>query len=59
VAYFVILTSSDEEREVKKGYELGCNSYVTKPLTFEGFVIMIRNLLDYWLDLVRLPTGAG
>ncbi len=55
----VILTSSDDEREVKKGYELGCNSYVTKPTTFEGFVIMIRNLLDYWLDLVRLPTAAG
>lgn len=55
----VILTSSDDEREVRKGYELGCNSYVTKPTTFEGFVIMIRNLLDYWLDLVRLPTSAS
>ena len=46
----VILTSSDEDKDIKKGYELGANSYICKPLDFDGFskvaVHPIRALLD-------------
>jgi len=47
----VILTSSKEERDVINGYQLGCNSYVRKPVTLEEFSEAVRNLGLYWLLL--------
>jgi two-component system, response regulator len=45
----VILTSSAEESDLKKCYELGANSYVVKPVAFEDFVQKISQLGVYWL----------
>lgn len=47
----VILTSSQEDPDIKKCYELGANSYVTKPVEFEGFVKAIKELGFYWMIL--------
>lgn len=47
----VILTSSREEKDVANGYQLGCNSYVRKPVTFEQFSEAVRNMGLYWLLL--------
>jgi CheY-like chemotaxis protein len=52
----VILTTSGEESDVMSMYRIGCNSYVTKPVNFDKFVSLVDQLLDYWLNLVRLPT---
>lgn len=47
----IMLTSSKEESDVVKSYELGVNSYIVKPVDFDKFVEAIRNLGFYWLLL--------
>jgi two-component system response regulator len=51
----VILTSSKEEQDVIKGYQLGCNSYVRKPVSFDDFLDAARQLGLYWLLLNQAP----
>lgn len=52
----VVLTSSKESPDVLKCYDLGANSYIVKPVNFEGFAHAIRNLGFYWLLLNQSPT---
>jgi two-component system response regulator len=47
----VILTSSSEEPDRIRGYDLGVNSYVHKPVEFTEFVSLVGHLGDYWLDV--------
>jgi CheY-like chemotaxis protein len=51
----VILTTSQAEEDILKGYNLGANSYITKPVTFEGLVKVMNSLKNYWLEIVELP----
>jgi two-component system response regulator len=46
----VALTTSDEEKDRIKGYDLGINSYIRKPVDFDQFVTTVRELGLYWLD---------
>ena len=52
----VILTSSKEDRDIIKSYQLGANSYFVKPVDFEGFVEAITDLTRYWLELNQPPS---
>src|SRR5579864_5069723 len=54
----VILTSSNEERDRAKGYDLGANSYVRKPVDFGQFTEAVRQLGLYWLLLNESPPAA-
>lgn len=51
----IILTTSDEESDINGGYELGANSYITKPVDFDQFHEAIKQLGLYWLVLNQGP----
>jgi two-component system response regulator len=51
----VILTSSREEQDILNGYQLGCNSYIRKPVSFVEFAEAVKNLGLYWLVLNEAP----
>jgi len=55
----VILTSSDEERDIASGYGLGANSYVRKPVDFAAFTKAVNQLGLYWLVLNQSPPAPG
>ena len=56
----VILTSSKEQSDIVNGYNLGCNSYIRKPVDFNQFAEAIKQLGLYWLVLNEAPTkGKG
>ena len=54
----VVLTTSKAEEDILRSYDLGANSYVTKPVTFEGLASAIKILGQYWFDIVELPPRA-
>jgi CheY-like chemotaxis protein len=54
----VILTTSQTEYEIASAYNLGANSFIVKPVTFDGLVEVMRVATEYWLQIVHLPTGA-
>jgi DNA-binding NarL/FixJ family response regulator len=53
----VVLTTTDDEREVRRCYELGCNVYVTKPVNYENFAQAIRQL-GLFLAVMQVPQSA-
>ncbi|EWS99311.1 chemotaxis protein CheY [Pseudoalteromonas sp. SCSIO_11900] len=52
----VILTTSKQEEDMVKGYDLGAASYITKPVTFDGLVELMKTLGKYWVEFVELPS---
>ncbi len=53
----VILTTSKADTDIEKMYELGANSFISKPIEFEALVKLMRLLYEYWLQTVELPNG--
>jgi len=51
----VVLTTSNEQRDVIESYQLGVNSYIVKPVSFDQFVEVVRDLGFYWLLLNQAP----
>jgi CheY-like chemotaxis protein len=52
----VVLTTSKAEQDILRTYNLGANSFITKPVTFEALVDVIKTLTRYWFDIVELPS---
>jgi two-component system response regulator len=51
----VVLTTSQSEDDILRSYQLGANSFVTKPVAFDDFVEVMRGLNHYWCDVVATP----
>ena len=51
----VIMTTSKQEEDIVRSYELGVNSYITKPMDFEQFAKIIQEVGHYWFQVVVLP----
>jgi CheY-like chemotaxis protein len=51
----VVLTTSKADEDVYKSYDLGVNSYIVKPVTFEALVDILQTLEKYWFEIVELP----
>ena len=52
----VVLTTSKAEEDILRTYNLGVNSFITKPVTFDSFVEVVRTLAKYWFEIVELPA---
>jgi two-component system, response regulator len=55
----VVLTSSKEERDLVRSYDLGANSYIQKPVDFEQFRQTVKTVGLYWMVINQLPTVNG
>jgi CheY-like chemotaxis protein len=54
----VILSSSNDEEDIKKMYEHNANAYITKPVDLDKFIKVIRTFEDFWLTIAKLPDGV-
>jgi CheY-like chemotaxis protein len=52
----VILTTSEAEEDVLRSYSLHANAYVTKPVDFDRFIQVVRQIDEFFITVVRLPT---
>src|SRR5213080_2064932 len=51
----IVLTTSKAEEDIFRTYDLGANSFITKPVSFEGLVSVMRDIGRYWIEIVELP----
>ena len=51
-----MLTTLKAEEDIVRSYEMGANSLITKPVTFDALVDVLRTLRKYWLEIVELPS---
>jgi CheY-like chemotaxis protein len=54
----VVLTTSKADEDVYRSYDLGVNSYIVKPVTFEALVDVLQTLEKYWFEVVELPHAG-
>ena len=52
----VVLTTSDVEADIEASYQLGANSFITKPVDIDQFIDSVKAMGDYWFSIVRLPN---
>jgi two-component system, response regulator len=52
----VVLTTSKAEEDIYRTYDLGVNSFITKPVNFESLVTVMKALSKYWFEIVELPA---
>ena len=55
----VVLTTSKAEEDVFRSYDLGANSFIAKPVTFQSMVEIVKSLARYWFEIVELPGEGG
>jgi CheY-like chemotaxis protein len=54
----IVLTTSKAEEDIYRSYDLGVNSFITKPVSFDALVDIMRIIGKYWFEIVDLPVGS-
>lgn len=54
----VILTTSSAEEDILRSYNMGGNSFITKPVTYSGLLEVVKTIGRYWLEIVELPADG-
>lgn len=54
----VVLTTSSAEEDILRSYDMGGNSFITKPVTYTGLLEVVKTLGRYWLEIVELPVDG-
>ncbi|WP_045858947.1 response regulator [Teredinibacter purpureus] len=54
----IMLTSSDAGEDVARSYQHSANSYVTKPIDFDKFLLAVKSIEEFWLSVVKLPLNT-
>jgi CheY-like chemotaxis protein len=52
----VILTTSASEADILRSYSLHANCYITKPVSLDGFLTVVKSIEDFWMSVVKLPS---
>lgn len=55
----VVLTTSKAEEDIYRTYDIGVSSFITKPVSFDGLVDLMKMLGKYWFEIVELPPSNG
>jgi two-component system response regulator len=55
----IILTTSADQRDIDHCYKIGANTYIQKPVSFEGLIDAIKRLKEYWFEVAILPRRQG
>jgi CheY-like chemotaxis protein len=53
----VVLTASSSEKDILHSYNLSANCYITKPVSLDQFVEVVKSIENFWLTIVKLPPG--
>jgi len=51
----IVFTTTKNENEIKRCYELGANTYVVKPISFDALLLVVENIRNYWLNTASVP----
>jgi CheY-like chemotaxis protein len=54
----IVLTTSNDNDDIVRSYDLGASSFITKPVTFQGLVDVLRDWSRYWFEIVELPVSS-
>ena len=54
----IVLTTSKAEEDIYRTYDLGANSFITKPVAFKALVDIMKEIGRYWIEIVELPTDG-
>jgi len=52
----IVLTTSNRHEDVNRAYEMGCNAYIVKPVSFDNFIKAVAEIQRFWLILCEIPT---
>jgi CheY-like chemotaxis protein len=53
----VVMTTSNQDEDIGRSYDLGASSFVTKPITFQALVAVMKTIGEYWFEVVELPES--